>query len=71
MAKCQVLFLELRKISKLAGDEVEVSWTMELLRNMTEAAFGWILDNEDSSAPQEDKICAQQSNPTEKQVCAP
>ncbi|XWS36470.1 hypothetical protein CRYUN_Cryun20dG0088200 [Craigia yunnanensis] len=44
----QVLFLELRKVDKLAEDNVfEEDWLMELLRELIEAIFSWIVNNKE------------------------
>ncbi|KAA8543404.1 hypothetical protein F0562_021101 [Nyssa sinensis] len=44
----QVLFVELRKLEKLAEDDVvEVGWLMELLKELMEAIFVWISNNEE------------------------
>lgn len=63
--------MELRKIRELAEDVVEIGWITELLRNMIEATFGWILDNEVMSAHHEERESAQQPNPAEEQVYTP
>lgn len=44
----QVLFLELRKVDKLAEENVfEEDWLMELLRELIEAIFSWIVNNKE------------------------
>ncbi|XP_022728216.1 exocyst complex component EXO84B-like [Durio zibethinus] len=44
----QVLFLELRKVDKLAEDNVfEEDWLMELLRELIEAIFSWIVNKKE------------------------
>ncbi|XP_021280510.1 exocyst complex component EXO84B-like [Herrania umbratica] len=44
----QVLFLELRKVDKLAEENVvEEDWSMELLRELIEAIFSWIVNNKE------------------------
>ncbi|XVF32346.1 hypothetical protein REPUB_Repub17cG0074000 [Reevesia pubescens] len=44
----QVLFLELRKVDKLAEDNVfEEDWLMELLRELIKAIFSWIVNNKE------------------------
>ncbi|XVE53464.1 hypothetical protein DITRI_Ditri03aG0005500 [Diplodiscus trichospermus] len=44
----QVLFLELRKVDKLAEDNFfEEDWLMELLRELIEAIFSWIVNNKE------------------------
>ncbi|XP_065875555.1 exocyst complex component EXO84C-like [Euphorbia lathyris] len=44
----QLLFLELRKLGKLAEDNVfEADWLMDLLRELIEAIFSWISNNKE------------------------
>ncbi|XP_048127342.1 uncharacterized protein LOC125312643 [Rhodamnia argentea] len=46
----QMLFLELRDIEKLAQEDAfEHSWVMELLRELTEAIFSWMSNEETNS----------------------
>jgi hypothetical protein len=59
----QVLFLELRKLEKLAEDGVfEVNWLMELLRELIEAIFVWISSNKEIWAITEEKLTVQPSD---------
>ncbi|KAI6698843.1 hypothetical protein NL676_018962 [Syzygium grande] len=51
----QMLFLELREIEKLArADTFEHSWVMELLRELTEAIFSWMSNEETNSDVDDD-----------------
>ncbi|XVF81029.1 hypothetical protein PTKIN_Ptkin15bG0123600 [Pterospermum kingtungense] len=44
----QLLFLELRKVDKLAEDDVfEEDWLMRLLRELIETIFSWIANNKE------------------------
>ncbi|KAL4596558.1 hypothetical protein ACB092_12G171900 [Castanea dentata] len=54
------LFLELRKLEKLADDGViEVDWLMELLRELIEAIYVWISNNKAIWATSEENFSAQ------------
>lgn len=65
----QVLFLELRKLEKLAEDGVfEVNWLMELLRELMEAIFVWISGNKEIWAITEEKLTVQPSDNFKKLI---
>lgn len=50
-----MLFLELREIEKLAREDTfEHSWVMELLRELTEAIFSWMSNEETNSDVDDD-----------------
>lgn len=63
----RVLFLELRKMEKLAEDCVfEVGWLMELLRELIEAIFVWISNNKEIYAIPEEGLTVQHSDTFKK-----
>lgn len=66
----QVLFIELRKLEKLAEDGVfEVNWLMELLRELIEAIFAWISNNKEIWAITEEMTVQPSENFKKVLVC--
>lgn len=59
----QGLFSELRKLEKLAEDNViEEDWLMELLRELMEAIFVWISNHEEIWTITDEDLTDQHSN---------
>lgn len=64
----QVLFLEFRKLEKIAEGNIEMEWLMDLLKALLKTRFAWSMNNKDILGTSEDDLTVQ--NPVNiKQVC--
>ena len=55
----QALFLELRKLEKLAEGNIEMEWLMEFFQALMEARFAWSKNNKDIWTTSEDDLIVQ------------